>query len=241
MDSKTHVEYALRLIRPFASEATSNQAAAFASLFPQIDRTPATLHRNYAHQVIKTKPLVKVGYEVLTKKNGEISSYDVKRFQAEAIRIRNYLPHVTINEDCLDHEDFVKAANLSFLSHLHLDTFNQPVQAFVPFESYCSGQWELWNKIGDFRYPLYVQGRVEELRYEWLESRMWKESFDLSILTAALLQRLSDLSLKAIDPKTLDLAFDHFGVRPLQKNHFCLEWLRELENELCELHAKHLR
>lgn len=77
MDSQTHVAFAQKII------TKESQAFAITSLFPQIDRTPAVLHRNYAHYLYKAKPLVELGLQIVGGQTTEGTHYESKRFLDE--------------------------------------------------------------------------------------------------------------------------------------------------------------
>lgn len=40
------------------------------------------------------------------------------------------------------------SGGIAVLSHIYFDTFNIPVQAFLPDSVYSSGQWEFWKNVG---------------------------------------------------------------------------------------------
>ncbi|HRK08733.1 MAG TPA: hypothetical protein PLZ57_13260 [Pseudobdellovibrionaceae bacterium] len=242
MDSKSHVEFALRILSP------GMEAAALTALFPQIDRRPATLHRNYAHHLAKVKALTRVGWGALSgvpdlaegftfPSSAEVE-YVTERFALENHRIRSYLDVGIPN---VINERFIEASEMAYVSHLYLDTFNQPVQAFVPSRSIVSGQFELWDKIGDFRYRLYVQGVVEELRAEWLKSSIWSTKFTAAEMTNAMIVRLAQLAGRQ-DEAFVDAAMRQAGFqRPAQSNsNTALAWLTEMETELSRLHMRYL-
>lgn len=232
MDSRTHVEYAKRIL------PQGKSAMAVASLFPQIDRIPATLHRNFAHFLIKARPLVELGLQIAKTETTETTGYAAQRFIDECPRILSYFPGFALPEK-LSNEDF-ECGLLAFVSHLHLDTFNQPVQAFTPFRAVCSGQWELWDRIGDFRYALYVEGVVESLREEWLKSKLWQDQFPVMDLTVAMVRRLADLSNRELSSEFSARTVETLGLSWREGANPAVEWLCELENELSDLHIKYL-
>lgn len=242
MDSRSHVEFALRLL------PKSYETAALTSLFPQIDRRPATLHRNYAHHLPKVRSLVRVGWasligdsELAAKSwfpTKEEESYVASRFRDETERIRSYLD---VKMPQTIGSDFVSAAEMAYVSHLYLDTFNQPVQAFTPSRSVVSGQFELWDRVGDFRYRLYVQGVVEELRKDWLKSSIWNTTFTVSEMTHAMITRLAQLAGQE-ERAFLDSALERAGFIELQdvSSNAAVAWLKDMEHELTVLHMRYL-
>lgn len=242
MDSKSHVEFALKLL------PSGLEAAALTSLFPQIDRRPATLHRNYAHHLPKVRTLTRVGWASLALSpelstagsfpSKEEEEYVASRFQEERSRICAYLD---IAMPKTVGTDFLAAAEMAYVSHLYLDTFNQPVQAFTPSRSVVSGQFELWDRVGDFRYRLYVQGVVEELRKDWLRSSIWQKTFPITEMTRAMIIRLAQLAGRD-EQAFLDQALDRSGFGGLRavSAESAVAWLKDMEHDLAALHIRYL-
>lgn len=242
MDSKSHVEFALRLL------PSGMEAAALTSLFPQIDRRPATLHRNYAHHLTKVRCLSRMGWSALKtdleiKTRGDLPSETEKdyvkgRFKEEEARIRAYLD---IELPSVIDEEFLAGAEMAYVSHLYLDTFNQPVQAFTPTRSVVSGQFELWDRVGDFRYRLYVEGVVEDLRREWLRSSIWQKKFSVAEITHAMVVRLAQLAGKN-ETSFIDEALVRADFKDLNtvSSSSAVAWLQDLEYELFSLHIRYL-
>src|SRR5256886_17263134 len=133
MDSLTHVYFAWRL----AEVSGTDKASASAALFPQIDRNPPYFHRLYAHNFALARDLTKIGQEVMA--SGKIparfrENYAWKRFLEERPRILAYrekfsvasgLPLPGPGTDAL-------SGAIAYLSHIYFDTYNNPVQAFLP-------------------------------------------------------------------------------------------------------------
>ncbi len=138
MDSLTHVYFAWRL----AEVSGTDPGSAYAALFPQIDRNPPYFHRLYAHNFALARELSRIGQEVMA--TGKIpprfkDNYAWKRFLEERPRIVAY------------REKFAQAAGVSlpapgrdalsgaiaYLSHIYFDTYNNPVQAFLPEIAYA--------------------------------------------------------------------------------------------------------
>lgn len=193
MDSQTHVEFAAKLL------AISGCSPAFSvvSLFPQIDRHPPTLHRMYAHTVFKAIPITSIGLRVLEQDDWQdaANAFEVRRFQEEKPRLLSYVKdHVWVHPD--KEADSHEAVLLAYVSHLYLDTYNQPTQPFAPLSVYCSGQWNLWEKIGDFRLKLYTTPVIGQLRHDLFTQAFWNDVPALSpvALIQAMLTRMCKLS-----------------------------------------------
>jgi hypothetical protein len=193
---------------------------------------------------VKAPELTKLGLSIFAGTEADLAStntYATKRFHEEKPRIAAYDPSVKIQRSDLN-DDGYQAALLAYLSHLHLDTFNQPVQAFVPWTSRCSGQWELWDKIGDFRYRLYVQQVVDGLRKELFEHKIWTQcDFNPSELSFAICQRLVALSEADLDKGLAVNAMEQLGLSMDGNVDQANEYLREVEELISGLHIRYLR
>ncbi len=241
MDSQTHVELAEKLLK--ITHAPANLS--LLSLFPQIDRFPHTLHRVYAHTVFKAHTLTEVGLQVLQDDNWADPShaFDVRRFQEEKPRFLSYLASQGWNIPALDNEHF-ESALMSYVSHVYLDTYNQPAQPFAPLSIYCSGQWKLWEKIGDFRLALYTTPAITELRSELFAHNLWKNlpAFSPAMLIQAMMVRMCLLSLDKIGEQIVQPGMRSLMLEPLAPAAIAapLEFLEEFEHILTQLHLKHL-
>jgi hypothetical protein len=242
MDSQTHVELADKLLR--ITGAPDNLA--LLSLFPQIDRFPHTLHRVYAHTVFKARALSETGLRVMADDAyaDAANAFDVRRFQEEKPRFVSYLSAQKWEVPVLDRATF-ESALMSYVSHVYLDTYNQPAQPFAPQSIYCAGQWQLWEKIGDFRLALYTTPAITNLRSELFAHGLWQPlpTFSPVAIIQAMMVRMCRLSLDKIDEKTMiPAAMRGLGLAPLAAAEIAapLEFLEEFEHILTGLHLKHL-
>ncbi len=241
MDSQTHVELAEQLLE--MTQAPVNLS--LLSLFPQIDRFPHTLHRVYAHTVFKARPLTEVGLQVLKDDSwtDPARAFDVRRFQEEKPRFLSYLANQKWDIPSLDRAHF-ESALMSYISHVYLDTYNQPAQPFAPYSIYCSGQWKLWEKIGDFRLALYTTPVITELRSELFAHHLWKNkpAFSPVALIQAMMVRMCRLSLDKIDENIIPTAMLSLMLEPLAPAAITepCAFLEEFESILNQLHLKHL-
>lgn len=241
MDSQTHVELAAKLLA--ITSAPVNLS--LLSLFPQIDRFPHTLHRVYAHTVFKARTLTETGLRVLQDDNwaDESRAFDVRRFKEEKPRFLGYLANQgwEIPSLASAHRE---AALMSYVSHVYLDTYNQPAQPFAPHSIYCSGQWKLWEKIGDFRLALYTTPTITELRSELFAHDLWKRvaSMPANAIIQAMMVRMCRLSLGKISEEIVTPGMQSLMLEPLAHGEIAaaLEFLEEFENILTQLHLKHL-
>lgn len=241
MDSQTHVEFADRLLAIAGRPA----ACAVASLFPQIDRHPHVFHRMYAHTVLKARRLTQTGLRILTQPDwrDDAHAFDVRRFREEQARFENYVRAQRWSLPTLD-ADSSEAALLAYVSHLYLDTFNQPTQPFAPLSIYCAGQWSLWEKIGDFRLTLYTTPVIVKLRRDLIAHTLWAEAdaFAPAVQIEAMLLRLCELSLDRIsedivEPAMQAMQLEASGNRAVGR---CCDFLASFERVLVDLHIHHL-
>lgn len=241
MDSQTHIEFAEKLL----GISHNHPAYAVVSLFPQIDRYPHVFHRMYAHTVFKARRFAETGLRVLNQDDWRDDSqkYAVRRFKEEKARFQTYLQAQSWTLPEIDphaHE----AALLAYVSHLYLDTFNQPTQPFSPVSIYCAGQWRLWEQIGDFRLTLYTTPVIDRLRQELMAHSLWSEAqaFPASVQIEAMLQRLWRQSLGKIDEAIVAPSMEAMGLRrnPANEVAQARDFFESFENMLVGLHLKHL-
>jgi hypothetical protein len=241
MDSQTHVEFAAKLLAISGSPVNLS----LLSLFPQIDRFPHTLHRVYAHTVFKARVISETGLRVLHDDNwtDPQHAYEVRRFKEEKPRLLTYLANQQWSLPGLSAVDR-EAALMSYVSHVYLDTYNQPAQPFAPQSIYCSGQWKLWEKIGDFRLALYMTPTINELRKELFAHELWNKVTPHSAVAIiqAMMARMCNLSLGKINEMIILPAMDSLKLEPLTSAEIAsaCEFLEEFENVLTQLHLKHL-
>lgn len=242
MDSQTHVEFAAKLLEI----ARCPPDFAVASLFPQIDRHPHVFHRMYAHTVLKARRLTHTGLQILTRPDWRESGhvYEVRRFREEQTRFANYMRAQGWLLPALD-APAQDAALLAFVSHLYLDTFNQPTQPFAPLSIYCAGQWQLWEQIGDFRLTLYTTPVIVGLRRDLMAQALWAQAdtFTPAVQIEAMLLRLCALSLNRIGDEVVAPAMDAMRLTAAHSAQVrrCCAFLAEFERVLVELHIRHLQ
>ena len=241
MDSQTHVEFAEKLL----GFSHNPPAYAVASLFPQIDRYPHVFHRMYAHTVLKAKRLSETGLRVLSRDDcpEDGQPYAVRRFKEEKARFVEYMARqgwILPEIDPRAHE----AALLAYVSHLYLDTYNQPTQPFAPVSIYCAGQWTLWEQIGDFRLTLYTTPVIGRLRHDLMTHPLWNQAdtFSPSVQIEAMLQRLWRQSMGKIDEAIVAPSMEALGLHanPAHEVSHACEFFAAFESLLVELHLKHL-
>jgi hypothetical protein len=165
-----------------------------------------------------------------------------RRFRQERARILSYWKQGAWTPP--ESTDSDRGGVLAFVSHLYLDAYNQPTQAFAPASVHCSGQWELWERIGEFRLRLYTTPLIDALRAELFADPLWRLAapFDPLTLTQAMLVRLARLSLQRVNGALIVPAMEALGsdTRSSAECRPAIDFLEEFENVLCRLHVRHL-
>lgn len=241
MDSRTHVEFATQLLALIHADTD----IAVVSLFPQIDRHPPTLHRMYAHTVFKAQAITQTGLHVLQDETWQDvqHAFEIRRFKEEKSRILSYRegkPWILPSLDSVNRE----AVLLAYISHLYLDTYNQPTQPFAPLSVYCSGQWKLWEQLGDFRLALYTTPIIHSLREDLFSHDLWEKAGSLSAVTLiqSMLVRMCQHSMGKIKEELVIPAMRSLDLEMLTIAEIAssCEFLIEFEQVLSSLHITHL-
>ena len=238
MDSKTHLEVSARLMAAMGAP----REAAIAALFPQVDREPPTLHRLHAHNLARARPITSMGLWALFDGPPQPSdAYELRRFRDETPRFRAYLDGQLDARGALQ-ADALEPALLSYVSHLWLDTFNQPVQPFAPWNIYCSGQWTLWQQLGDFRKTLYTTDAIDRLRAAIFAEPVWSAlpGHSIAALLEAMLRRLCALSRDDLPPALAVQGMQALGLarEPSARVEAAVKWLEVVEERIRERHLE---
>jgi hypothetical protein len=215
MDSLTHVYFAWRL----AQISGTDPASAYACLFPQIDRNPPYFHRLYAHNFALARELSKIGQEVMA--TGKIppkfkDNYAWKRFYQERSRILSY------------REKFAEASGeslpapgtdalsgaLAYLSHIYFDTYNNPVQAFLPEIVHSCAQVKLWESLDPvaFRLSLYQADHLEAFRRRLYFSNLWDVRLEPHAIAYALIAQTARACVVKVPPRLVKSIYDGLGI-----------------------------
>lgn len=133
------------------------------------------------------------------------------------------------------------SAAVSLLSHTYFDTYNNPVQIFLPGCSLCSAQWDFWSKIDymRFRGDFYKPENIVPFRKEISESKVWKITLKPEALMKALIIRLGEMGQPAIPYEVVDMGVRDFlrymNVNEYQRADNELKFLCDLENEIADI------
>ncbi|MFA6356277.1 MAG: hypothetical protein WCY23_04115 [Candidatus Omnitrophota bacterium] len=133
------------------------------------------------------------------------------------------------------------SAAVSLLSHTYFDTYNNPVQIFLPTCSLCSAQWDFWSKIDymKFRGDFYKPENIVPFRKEIAKSKVWNVTLKPEALMKALIIRLGEMGEPAIPYEIVDMGVRDFlrymGIDEYQKADKELKFLHDLEKEISEI------
>lgn len=133
------------------------------------------------------------------------------------------------------------SAAVSLLSHTFFDTYNNPVQIFLPGCALCSAQWDFWAKIDymKFRGDFYKPENIVPFRKEIAKSRVWNVKLKPEALMKAMIIRLGEMGQPAIPYEVVDMGVRDFlrymDVNEYQKADVELKFLRDLEDEIAAI------
>jgi hypothetical protein len=215
MDSLTHIYFAWRL----AEISGTDTASAYAALFPQIDRNPPYFHRLYAHNFALARDLSKIGQEVMA--TGKIparfkENYAWKRFLQERPRILSYrdtfaqASGVSLPSPGTD----TLSGAIAYLSHIYFDTYNNPVQAFLPEVVHSCAQVGLWKSLNPvaFRLSLYEAENIEAFRRRLYFSNLWNTRLEPHALAYALIAQTAATCFVNVPARLVKKTYDGLGI-----------------------------
>jgi len=251
MDHSTHVSMAYKLLE--SSEC--DKAASIYSLLPAIDREPAHFHRVHAHIISNFPKILSSSIYILADTEVKESVIDGNSYEYQRIKedkeyfedlMKKALPVVGDNAILQPSSDLV-SAGLALLSHIYFDTFNNPVQAFLPESPYASGQWNFWANIGylNFREKFYSKNVIQDFRERLFNDRIWNTKLDPFILIKCIIIRMGDLSRPGIEYEIIDNRIRNF-LRFLDCNEYLrpgkeLQFCKKLEQKIEQLIAECLK
>jgi hypothetical protein len=133
------------------------------------------------------------------------------------------------------------SAAVSLLSHTYFDTYNNPVQIFLPNCALCSAQWDFWSKIDymKFRGDFYKPENIVPFRREVAKSKVWNVTLKPEALMKALIIRLGEMGEPAIPYEIVDMGVRDFlrymEIDEYQKADNELKFLHDLEKDISEI------
>ena len=248
MDWQTHVILAAKLLKACGCE----EGAAIYSNLPVIDIKPAHFHRVYAHILENQPKLLEAGIEVLSGKDMGVdkNSYEYTRMKEEEPVFRQLIERAKeiLGNDrvAIVTSDKISAA-LSLISHLYFDTFNNPVQAFMPFTSFASAQWGFWDKIDymKFRNEFYKDAVISAFRKKISDSEVWNVKLDPIAMIKSMIIRIGEMAMPGVSYTVIDDTVAKFvsylrgtdfkGYVNIDKEYeFCIKIEKEIANTIEE-------
>jgi len=222
MDSQTHVSFASEVLKTVGGDTSY----AVFSLLPALDREPPHQHRLMLHSFfalpvlvrhlpapgrgsVEQSPLPNPGSGIESGKQtlwGEECPLDgyVRERLPRGIGERRWNEELERQLSRVDISEPKSRAefSLAFATHLFLDTWNNPVQCFVPWSDACSYQWGLFQReeYFVFRVGLYERECITSLRGSALDSKSWPaHSSDAVGLLLGIIDYMKDLSRPGLD------------------------------------------
>jgi len=132
------------------------------------------------------------------------------------------------------------SAGVSLISHIYFDTYNNPVQGFLPYSSIASAQWDFWDNIHymKFRSDFFSEENITLFRREVAESKVWNAGLNPAALIETMIIRLGEMGQPAIKYEIVDGVVRRFlrymGIDTYQKADRELKFCRDLEAFITE-------
>jgi len=132
------------------------------------------------------------------------------------------------------------SASVSLVTHIFFDTFNNPVQAFLPHSSIASGHWDLWDQIEylKFREEFYREENIDNFRKEIAKDTLWDVKLKPEALLKAMIIRVGEQGRPTIPYEAVDWAIRKFlryvDINEYQRVDREIKFLRKLEDKIKE-------
>jgi hypothetical protein len=133
------------------------------------------------------------------------------------------------------------SAAVSLLSHTYFDTWNNPIQLFLPGCSYCSAQWEFWNNIDymKFRGDFYKSENITNFRKEIIKSPVWDIRLKPEALIKAFIIRIGEMGQPSIPYEVIDMGIRDFmrymDINTYQRADTELQFCYDIEREIKDI------
>lgn len=211
MDWGTHIVLSAKLLESCGLD----KGAAIYSDLPAIDIKPAHYHRVYAHILENLPGILNAALDIFGGNDANQEEYAYTRIREEEKTFRELARKAgeLLNDDSLTKISTDKmSAGVSLISHIYFDTFNNPVQVFLPHSSKCSAQWSFWDDIDymKFRSEFYSDENITEFRQEIAQSEVWNVKLSGPALIKAMIIRIGEMAEPAIDYIVIDNAVRKF-------------------------------
>lgn len=245
MDHVTHIVMAYKLLK----SCECDPAASIHSVLPALDREPAHFHRMYAHVITNFPRMLTSATHIFCDHWPldlpiDKTSYEYDRIKVDSkyyLGLLNEAFALINDKSVLDLKPDLVGSGLALLSHLYFDTFNNPVQAFLPDSVYPSGQWDFWKNVDymKFRTRFYTDKAISAFRKGILERDMWPANINPFKMIKAMIIRLGDLSQPVTSYEVVDSKVREFlgflGYREYDRVERELQLCKGLEKEIAML------
>lgn len=242
MDHVTHLVMAYKLLK----SCGCNPGSSIYSVLPALDREPPHFHRVYAHIISNFPRILTTATHIFCNDWPSGLSVDLPSYEYDRIKVDSeyYLSLVKKASALIDDDSMLElrpelvGAGLALLSHLYFDTYNNPVQAFLPDSVYPSGQWDFWKNVDyvKFRTRFYTEKALSVFRKGVLESKVWNAKLDPHRMVKAMIIRLGDLSQPVISYEVVDSKISEYlgflGCTKYERVDKELQFCRGLEKEM---------
>ncbi|HGA1024566.1 TPA: hypothetical protein ACIQN7_005906 [Bacillus cereus] len=231
MDRYSHIALAKGLLRV----AGENENMAYLSIVPLIDGSPSFLHRLHCHPLVKAPVLVNAALNVFGTKTGKApivpeDNFELKRLKEEYEDLVNTYKTAGGKDANEMAFDYGYGALLSVLSHSYFDTYNNAVQAFAPYESYCAGQYDMWSKVDYFNYRIkWYEQTALEVRQKVLQEDFWNVKFTAKEMVKGLIHRVAAHTQPSVSQSTIDKVEKDLGVDDIPFNQDVEQFFIHLE------------
>jgi hypothetical protein len=226
-----------------------DERAALYSLLPAMDREPPHFHRVYAHIISNFPKILTTAIHVFSDNSTPVdkNSYEYKRISDDKeyyLKLASAAVSMINDDSILDPSSDKLSGGIALLSHIYFDTFNNPVQAFLPESVYSSGQWDFWEKVGylTFRSKFYREDIIQSFRERLLNDSIWNTKLDPYALVKAMIIRMGDLARPGISYEVVDwkirvylrfLGCEEYK-RPDEELKFCKNLEKKIESLIYE-------
>jgi len=242
MDDVTHLVITYKLLESCGCD----KRATIYSLLPALDRKPPHFHRVYGHIISNFPKILETAIHVFANDNASVdkNAYEYVRINEDKDSVLNFA-QVASNligdkSICNPSSDKV-SSGVALLSHIYFDTYNNPVQAFLPDSVYSSGQWNFWRDVGylTFRTKFYEENVISAFRKNLFSDEIWNTKIDPYTLIKAMIIRLGDLSRPGVEYEIVDwkirVYLRFLGCDEYRKPDEGLKFCKELENKITNL------
>ncbi len=133
------------------------------------------------------------------------------------------------------------SSGVSLITHLFFDTFNNPVQIFLPYSSLPSAHWDLWEGIDylKFREEFYKEESINNFRKQIASDGTWDIKLKPEALIKAMIIRVGEQARPSMPYEAIDLVIRKFlrymDIEEYQRVDKEIKFLRKLEEKIKEI------